>query len=243
MKKIWIFIILSSLLFAKSSLDNNQIIRDFSGFDRVYIPTLYFTSIGKLEKAKDSMKTLRIRWDAFSEKYKMANPEDIRWVDSFKWIESNMMQVEQIVKSSGDLNEAHELLEGINNVFVSLRKRNNISYYPDRLTEFHRPMDLMVSGLKGIIPENVSKKDRELVSNNIQVASVLWNEIEVTEFDNSLFGLQSEQLEMMRKYIAEEKNNLRQVKSALQQDNAKLLKTVSSLKQGFAKVYLMFGEF
>ena len=128
-------------------------------------------------------------------------------------------------------------------MFVSLRKRNDIGYYPDMLTEFHRPMDMMVSGLKEIVPENMTKKDRELVSNNIQVASVLWDEVEAAEFDYSLFGLRSDKIELIKKYIAEEKNNLQMVKEALKQDSSKLLKTVSSLKSGFAKVYLMFGDF
>jgi hypothetical protein len=85
--------------------------------------------------------------------------------------------------NSGRFAEAHETLEVIRDLMLEARRRNNISYPLDSLSDFHTTMEEIVKPAMKMTPENITDKEIVRLRASCQVADEKWRIAETSEFD------------------------------------------------------------
>jgi hypothetical protein len=245
MKKLYLIIRLLTLIcicLLFSTCTKKDIQKDFASFDRVYIPALSMTNQGEKEQSKTTMLSLKENWKAFKDKYYKYNSKDSQWEKSFNDVDQKIIQADEIVNSDGNLSKAHESLEGIRTIFMELRKKNNMDYYVDYLTEFHEPMEAIVLTVKGKTPDTLTNADIEKLQKLLPDALSIWNRLDSAKFDKSVFGFSDEKSELMRKHIKQEFESLNKLKdSIVSGDKKMIIQSAMGVKPNFVNVFLLFG--
>jgi hypothetical protein len=154
------------------------------------------------------------------------------------------LNADKIVLSGKDILKAHEILEDIQIVFMKLRKRNNIDYYIDYLTEFHEPMEAIVLTVKDKTPETLTNGDIREIQISLNEALPIWGKIENLKFDEKLFGFAADKTIKMKSYVQGESGALNRLKQVIASKDRKLIIQASvAIKSNFANLFMMFGDF
>ena len=74
----------------------------------------------------------------------------------------------------GEFTEAHETLEVIRDLMMQARRRQDISYPLDALSDFHTTMEEIVKPAMKLTPENVTDEDIERLHRLCGVADEKW---------------------------------------------------------------------
>lgn len=228
------------------SLNVQELKQDMASFDKIYIPALRFTSLGKLAESKKTMSLLIDNWNQFKAKYYNANPEDKQWTVDLDKIDKMIANADNVVKSETNLSEAHEkYLEHVRIVFMQLRQRNKIDdYFIDYLTEFHQPMEDIVLAAKGKTIQTLSDEDVSKIKNTLPVAIEKFSEIKNASLDSGLFGFDNEKNMQVQKLIKDEGVSLKALKQAIDENNTEIIiKRAVGIKPNFAKLFMQFGDF
>ena len=244
-KKLIIIGILSiSLFLLKGTSRGADLIKDFVSFDKAYIPALALTSQGKIEESKKAMILLKENWKTFKEVYNSYNKKDLEWEKDFDKIDQMILNADEIVLSANDILRAHDVLEEVRIILMELRKRNNIDYYVDYLTEFHEPMEAIVLTAKDKNPETLTDGDVREIQSSLNQASIIWEKIENLKFDEKLFGFANEKIMKMNHYIKSESDALNRLKQAMgNKDKRLIIQAAVAVKPNFANLFMMFGDF
>jgi soluble cytochrome b562 len=225
-------------------LNSGTLLDDFARFDKAFIPPLSLTNQEKVEPSRKAMGILNEEWGAFKSKYYDANPEDARWKESFDRIGAQIDKADRIVADGKDLIQAHEALEEIRVITMDLRKRNDMNYFIDPLTEFHVSMEELSHFGADNTPDLVRDKDLEHLKGVAQQAADLWQAIQQADFNADTFGFSEEKTAKMQELMKAEADALNNLMPALQRgDKAAAIQAAKGVKAPYARLYTMFGDF
>jgi len=190
------------------------------------------------------MNTLKESWKEFRAKYYDYTISDSQWKNDFDSVENSIAEADSIVNSGTDLKAAHETLEGIRLGFMELRKRNNMDYYIDNLTDFHGSMEHIYHSADDADPASLTDADIDDLRSSLTDASEIWALITAAEFDNTVFKLSDKKLNDKDMYMKKEASALKNMEAALNSKDAeKIIKTSLAIKPAYAKFYSLFGDF
>jgi ribosomal protein S15P/S13E len=227
-----------------AALANEALMKDFVSFDRAFIPPLALTNQEKVNPSKKAMMLLKENWSAFKGKHFEANPKDTQWKTDLDKVESSIRDAGRIIEGGKNLMEAHEILEQVRFVFMALRKRNNIDYYVDHLSEFHEHMEAIIHTASERDAGSLSSKDKEFMGKEFAQASLIWERIQALRFDAALFGFNDQKLAEMKDLVKKEADALQKLRSALGgNDNAVIIQSAKGIRPNYANLYKMFGDF
>ena len=241
---VMVVLTLSSMFLLLTGFNKAELKKDFASFDRAFIPPLALTRGEKLKPSKKGMKLLKENWGTFKGKYYDANPKDPEWKEDFDKMEKVIMKAAALIKDGKDLIAAHEELEEIRIITMNLRKRNNIQYYIDPLTEFHSLMEEIFHTAEDHDPQDMTEKDIKELADLSSKALKLWKEIGDSKFDKNLFGFNNKKMGKMKKLYEMESAALDKLKKALEKKDRPMIKKAGmGIKPNYAKYYKLFGDF
>lgn len=213
-------------------------------FDQLYIPALFYTEQGSVEASRKAVKDLMEFWQTFSLAYYNSRPADPEWKQSFDIVDQRITTAGKLVKNGKAVTSAFNELDVIRDILYRIRKRNDIKYYVDHLTEFFQPMDAMLLILKDKTPDTLTATDLQNLSYLINREINIWDKVAKVEFNSVLFGFNGIKLRDMRKYIKAEQLILYKLKKAIDaRDKAFIFLSADFIKPNFNKLYLLFGDF
>ena len=214
-------------------------------FDKVYTPALFLTNLEKLNPSKKSITRLKERWSSFKEKYYEYKKEDAQWSKDFDKVDNSIMEADKIISSNGNLKEAHEILETVRYTFINTRRRNNIDYYIDYITDFHDPMEHIVLRAKDKTPITLRDEDIEFIEKSLPEALTLWTNLKKAKFDRSLFLFSKEKFKKMEDIIDAETKTLEDLKIAIKNKSDKdyIIRKAIGIKKNFVLLFKLFGDF
>ncbi len=242
--KLLISLLIASIPLAGCTKKDN-LTNDFARLDRAYIPVLFLTNMNKPDPSKKSDARLKIEWSNFKNKYYEYNKVDPQWSKDFDKVDQSIMKADKIISSGGDLIKAHEILETIRYTFINTRRRNNIDYYIDHITDFHNPMEHIVLRANKKTPKTLTNKDIKFIEESLPKVLKLWDAIKNAKFDNDLFLFNKEKETKMQDIIKAETNALKDLENALNNKSNKenIIKTAIGIKKNFALLFKLFGDF
>ena len=243
--RILFSVLIIALVSVSGCSKNDQLLRDFAKFDRTYIAVLFLTNVEKPNPSKKAIEKLKTEWNIFKEKYYVYNKEDFQWSKDFDNVEQSIMQADKIISSGRKLVKAHEILENVRYTFIKTRRRNNIDYYIDYLTDFHEPMEHIVLRVKGKTPKTLKANDIKFIEKNLPEALKLWDALLDANFNQDLFLFNDEKVTKMHGIIQAETKTLEELKSAInnKSNKANLIKKTVGIKKNFALLFKQFGDF
>ena len=243
-RKLTLGMLMLGFLFIFPAASHANIKKDFAAFDRAFIPPLAITNQEKVKPSRKAMKILKQEWETFKAKYYDSNPKDPKWKEDFDRIENQIQEAAKIVKSGTKLMSAHEALEEIRIITLELRKRNNIDYYLDPLTQFHILMEQIFHTGKDNSPEDLDKGMINDLKEAVAEAQALWQKIEKTPFDKDLYGFGDAMVAQMKGFQKAEAAALDKVNKAIDSgDKKSIIKAAKGVKSNYAQMYKMFGDF
>ncbi len=243
-RKFTLGILILVFLFIFPAASHANIQKDFVAFDRAFIPPLAITNQEKVKPSRKAMKILIQDWEAFKAKYYDSNPKDAKWKEDFDRIERQIREAAKIVKSGEKLMSAHEALEEIRIITLELRKRNNIPYFLDPMTEFHTLMEQIFHAGKDNSPEDLDAGMIDDLKEAVAEAKALWRKIGEFPFDKDLYGFSDAMVAQMKKYHEAEAAALDNVNKAIDSGDKKaIIKAAMGVKSNYAQTYKMFGDF
>jgi hypothetical protein len=240
--KIVLIITLISFVGCAKKVD---LINDFVKLDKAYTPALFLTNLEKLNPSKKSIAKLKEEWSGFKVKYYDYYKEDPQWRKDFDKVDKSIMEADKIISSNGNLIEAHETLEAIRYTFIDTRRRNNIDYYIDYITDFHDPMEHIVMRAKGKTPKTLNDEDIEFIEKSLPEVLRLWDSLKNARFDKDLFLFNEEKVTKMESIIEAETMALEDLKRAIKNksDKENIIKKAIGIKKNFALLFKLFGDF
>lgn len=212
-------------------------------FDEVYIPVLALTSQDKIDPSLIAMERLKRNWAEFKDMYENYYFNDIKWSNDFCSIDNLINRASIIVDSKQNLIHAHETLEGVRQILMKLRKRNNINYFIDLLTEFHEPMEKIVLKAKKLKPENFTGSDWKGFNGLSIKAKKLWKNVMNYNFNSSLFNFDRAKTIRFKDNLIAESKALNKLAGSINNKNVNtILQNAKNIKHSFAKIFMMFGD-
>jgi hypothetical protein len=219
-------------------------IEDFAKFDRAFIPPLAITQLEQVNPARKAMNLLIPAWRQLKERFASKTAEDETWRNDFETIEKHINKARDIVDDGKNLMAAHEILESVRMILADLRSRNNIAYFPDRLTEFHEHMENIYHSGADATAEEFDEDDKFSLDMSHKEAVEVWQKVLDTPFNSADYGFSEEQGRMANKLIKEETAALAQLETALAgKDNGRIIDAAKAIKPKYAALYKMFGDF
>lgn len=243
-RKFTLGMLILAFLFIFPAASHADIRKDFVAFDRAFIPPLAITNQEKVKPSKKAMKILKQEWESFKAKYYESNPKDPKWKEDFDSIDRQIQEAAKIVKSGEKLMSAHEALEEIRIITLKLRKRNNIDYFLDPMTEFHALMEQIFHTGKDNSPEDLDKGMIDDLKEAVAEAQALWKKMGEMPFDKDLYGFSDAMVAQMKGLHKAETAALAKVNKAIESGDKKaIIKAAKGVKENYAKSYKMFGNF
>lgn len=220
------------------------LVDDMVLLDQAYIPVLSLTTNEKLEASRKAMARLDKTWEMFKTKYYDTKPDDPQWKMDFDFIDNKFKQAAAIITEGKELKQAHQEIEPVRETLLSLRERNNISYYLDNLIRFHEPMEEIVLTVLDKKPEQITDKEISAIKHALPIAREHWQNVKNTQLDAKTYGLSSSQASNIAKLIDKEETNLIALEQSLTtNDNQAIIKAGLGVKPDFAKIFTQFGDF
>ena len=195
---------------------------DFNRMNNYYKQTLFTTGQQDREKAVENYEGLITEYTAFQAKYSAYHPYAIKGDSQFN---ADLEQVEGMISNvadtvqSGDLAQAHLVLEEVRPVFQEILKRNNLSMLAVALVDFHDTMELILDAANAKETSQVVVLYPE-VSTKLQVVEAEVNDAEIQTIRQNLESL---------------------LASAKEGMSDELPAKAGELKSSFVKVYLKRG--
>jgi hypothetical protein len=122
-------------------------LQDFNQVNDPYKKTLFATGQGQRNESIKYYENLTESLMAFEEKYKDYRPQEIKADTQFSGDMSNVSAIISGVKEeiyTGNLTEAHKVLEGVRPIFQGILTRNNLLPLSVALVDFHDAMEIVL---------------------------------------------------------------------------------------------------
>jgi soluble cytochrome b562 len=222
----------------------NDIRRDMVKLDKVYIAALALTSQGKVVESRKVVGALQKEWQVFSGRHYTANPADSKWKQDFDHVTGMVDEAAKIVASERNVTDAHEALEPVRQVMMTLRQRNRMDYFIDSLTAFHEQMEGIVLAAKDKTGATLTEADIAGIRKALPQAEQSWQRVTAAKFDADDYLLSPAQAEDARTLMALERTSLTTLSDALAAgDKTRIAQAAVGIKPHFAKLFMIFGDF
>jgi hypothetical protein len=211
-----------------------------AGFDRAYVPALSLTA-GKDTTGQSvlAVKRLKQDWDILSAKH-----AQVFAIGGAGGKINAILERADMLVSTGDFKGAHSELEALGNVLLDARRRHGIDYFMDYLISFCSVMEDAVSDRDGRDPAAITEGDMRTLAGQIPGVRVRWNAVAEAPFDRKAFLFDKQTEAALRDAVAQEAKAIDNLEAALRSGNRKLvMKHILLLKEGYASVFRMFGNF
>lgn len=232
----------SSLAVSDRTADDRlDLLRTMAELDRAYIPALWWTGQKDRERASTAIDRLHAVWMGVEPILTESPLLDGASTEELEAVRRSIARGASLVDGDGDLHEAHEALEEIRLDTLELRRRNDIPYFLDRLTEYHEPMEAIVlAAVSG--DDSAVDRIRELAPQ----ARSSWRAVEDHPFDNRVYRLERHELHRRERAVAEEAAALDTLEAALAAsqdggDPTAILAAARGIKPPFTRLVLLFG--
>ncbi len=134
--------------YASNFFSKKFYLEDFNAMNNYYKQALFFTGQENRAEAVNNYDQLVASYATFETKYLGYRPYALKGDSQFP---ADLARVDGIISGvadnvhSGDLHEAHLMLEGVRPVFQDVFKRNNFSMLAITLVDFHDTMELILT--------------------------------------------------------------------------------------------------
>jgi len=237
-------VLMTALLTPGPTQAQSDFIKDSVVFDRAYIAVLAVTNKEDTALSPKAMVFLKQDWPVFKAKYQGHKPDDPQWAKDFAHLDELIAEADRLVTEGRNLLEAHEVLEGVRYTFLDLRRRNNIEYFIDHLTEFHHHMEEIALTAKGKTPQTLSAADLEKINKLYLPLKKSMTAIAQALFDPALFGFNEPKTAKLKNLIDLEAKTVQALEQALAgKDLGAVIKTGQAIKPHFVEMFLLFGDF
>lgn len=239
------FVMILGAVLMLAGFSERDLRQEMVALDKVYIAALALTSQGKAEESRKAVNALQQNWIAFRSRNYDANRADKQWQPDFDAVGKMVANAVKIVSAPGaNVTQAHEALEDVRNVLMSLRQRNRVDYYIDGLTAFHHPMEDIVLAAKDKTAQTLTDADVGIIRDMLPQAEKLWGAVEASKLDPKIYQLTAAQSEDVAKLVTLESAALATLKAALASgDKAQIAKAAVGIKPNFAKLFMAFANF
>jgi len=235
-------VLLGLILFSGTSSAGT--IQDYASFDRAFIPPMAITQKEQVKPSKKAMKILIPAWSELKGKYYHAPTSDDALRKDFDKIEELIVKAKKIIDSEQNLMAAHETLESVRYILMERRLRNNISYYPDLLTQFHEHMEEIYHSGADATPEELNEDDIYALKETLQEGLAVWETVKNAPFNPVEYGFSDQKTRMREKLMIEESAALKQLEDAIAgRDKEKIIAAAVGIKPKYAAQYKLFGDF
>ncbi|HKJ33856.1 MAG TPA: hypothetical protein VKA34_18640 [Balneolales bacterium] len=235
------------LLFASmgfSRIQSTELLKQMVKFDQNYIPALALTNEGEREPSQKALQRLTKFWENFSVQYYNYETPDTSWQSDVSQITKSIAKANIDMRQNKSLAQIHNDLESIRLTFMNLRKRNDISYFPDHLTAFHGPMEHFLNIINKRKSGSLSETDIRDLSNLYPDIQKLWKTVMKASLPTDLFGFNQQQTKQATDLIKQDGKIIQNLGTALRHNNqTEIIANSKRLKYNFVKLYLMFGDF
>jgi hypothetical protein len=223
--------------------DANDLLEDFAKLDRAYVPALALTRMGTLEASQKALGRLKREWQHFQSRHAGAMPQDAQWQSDFRRVGVAIKDADEDLHDGRQM-DAHESLEAIREVLLAARRRNNLDYYLDHLTEFHATMEEIVLAVKDKKPADLRADTIENMQGLTETAIQQWEQVKAAPFSPKRFGF-DETKRVQRQHLLEaETHALKELELAVKSgDKKQIIRSGKAIKPIFAKSFMLFGDF
>lgn len=219
---IILVLLLAAGSYASDFFSRKFFLDDFNQMNNYYKQTLFLTGQQDRARAIENYEQLLVAYAAFQDKYSAYHPYAIKGDEQFN---ADLQRVQAIIAGvsdqvyTGDLKEAHTILEQVRPVFQDMFKRNNFSLLAVALVDFHDAMELILDAANAKDTEQVVALYPE-ISAKLAVVETQANDAEIQMIRQNLDTL----LSLAQNGTSEE-----------------LPAKAGELKSSFVKVYLTRG--
>jgi hypothetical protein len=228
---------------ASWAADANILLDEFAKLDGAYVPALALTKMGTLEASGKALGRLKRDWRGFQAQFAGAMPQDGQWRTDFRRVSVAIKEADTHLQA-GHQAEAHESLEAIREILLTARRRHDLDYYLDYLTEFHDTMEVIVLAVKDAQPADLQASTIESMRGLTDKAIEQWERVKVAPFSAKRFRFSEAKNAQRQQLLKAETLALQQLKAALASgDKAQIISTGKAIKPVFAKSFMLFGDF
>jgi hypothetical protein len=230
-------------IFSAGGCTRRPIEADMAMLDRAYIPALALSSDGNREGSVLALEVLRLEWTRFRQRHYRGKPDDALWNTDLDDVDRRIGRAEALVLAD-NLDAAHEELEGIRRGLLELRRRNGIDYFPDRLTEFHDPMEAIYLTAQERGPAGMDSSTMAALRLLAANARSAWDKASVARLDGRKLRLDRAAINRATELIAAQTRALDVLDAALAGGDAQAVhKAGLAVRPPFARLYMLFGDF
>jgi predicted metal-dependent hydrolase len=182
--------------------------------------------------------------DAFSKQWQLVieqfadNPPEV-FANDESW-KPTLIKVADIAKQGkseikkGELAEAHEVLEAIRDELSSLRSRNHVTFFSDRINSYHEVMEHLLQAKYS--KDNIDDTAKQTIGEQLAILNFLAQDIVENapeEYQNN------DSYKKLQQGLIKSLATLREALDS--NDPAAISKAVSGLKPAYAKLFVKFG--
>jgi len=219
------------------------LLEDSAMLDRSYIPALMLTNAKDPAKAQAAQEAYEKAWSAFAARQRGARPGDAGWAKMFDAIEKANGEARAAI-AAGKMSDAHNAQEAVRHLLWHERRAMGLAYQPDRLTDFHATMELIIATVQGREPTAIGAADIATLRRQLAEARVLWQAVKSARWDPAEYGLEGARLDAYRAALGAEDKALDELAAAVDAgDGGRIAKAAPAIKPPFAKAYAAFGVF
>jgi hypothetical protein len=204
--------------------------------ERAYVPALGLTNQrGNDAQAREAVRRLELSWDAFRARAAPLAAKDAALRATLA-ASSERVQQAAAQAGAGDMAKAHESLEYLRDALWKWRASRGVEYFPDRLTAYHDVMEHLVDAAARALPGDTRIAYAQAVSK--------WIDVERAPFAAAVHGFDGAAQQRLRAAMASERATLDEFAAAMGSGDPQALADVGRrLKQRFAQLYFLFGDF
>ena len=166
-------------------------LEDFNSMNEHYKQALFLTGKGDREGAINNLDQLEPTFEVFSAKYTGYRPYDIKGdtklASDFTSVTQILAAADPLVRT-GDLHEAHLILEKVRPIFQSMFKRNGLSMLSVALVDFHDAMETILAPATAKDPGSVVSI-YPTVNEKLKVVEAELNDLEIQDIRKALESL------------------------------------------------------
>jgi len=244
MKKISILFVSMTLIFLVNSCSNESIEQGFINFDKAYIPSLILTNGKDVAKATIAINLLDVQYRQFSKNHSNAFNGETLWQNELSVVQSTITDSLNLINSEQDLKAAHNKLEVIRYTFIETRKRHNIVFFQDILTEYHDVMEETVRTAKELQNEENPQINESLATLTEKTKNA-WLVVMNTDIDPEVYGLNDEEINTLTANMDIQLENIDTLSASIanNEPSGDIIKKATLLKKGYKTVFSAFGDF
>jgi len=158
-------------------------IKDMVVLDKALIPALLAARNQNRNETKETTAELSVAWKTFQTEWQSTVNEN--WNSGFQ-------RIDQIIIDTGreeTLSRTHKLLNEMRHIMLRLRKKEQIPYYVDLITEVEAPLNEIVRMIGGDTKTPFTADEIDVLENQLLNAQNRWRTLTETPLDKIVYRI------------------------------------------------------